>query len=180
MASRGFLRDIARFALPAGTVMAASVIFAYLAVAHVKDHTEADGRTAATTVFVAFGVYLLLVLDADRMQASRRHAVVVVAMAAALLAGYLWGAGVGDRPRVLRADAAGLVGADRGHRLRHPGHQGPGLARPLALPAPGRGGWGSRPAGAQPVRRPPRAWRMRMKAIAPISDAKNPADWLSE
>ena len=90
VATRGFLRDIARFALPAGTVMAASVIFAYLAVANVKDHTEADGRTAATTVFVAFGVYLLLVLDADRMQASRRHAVVVVAMAAALLAGYLW------------------------------------------------------------------------------------------
>jgi cation-transporting ATPase E len=87
--TRGFLRDVARFALPAGTVMAAAVMLAYLAVADVKDHTASDGRTAATTVFVAVGIYLLLVLDADRMERSRRYAALVVAMAGGLMAGYL-------------------------------------------------------------------------------------------
>jgi len=47
-------------------------------------------RPPRSTLFPYTTLFRSLVLDADRMQASRRHAVVVVAMAAALLAGYLW------------------------------------------------------------------------------------------
>ncbi len=41
---------------------------------HVHGHDQLEGRTAAVTVFVFVGLYLLLVLEAERMQASRRYA----------------------------------------------------------------------------------------------------------
>jgi magnesium-transporting ATPase (P-type) len=75
-----FLRRVLRFSIPAGAVMGAATLFAYLAVSDVRGHSDTEGRTAAVTVFVAVGLYLLLVLDAERMQASRRYAAVVVAM----------------------------------------------------------------------------------------------------
>jgi hypothetical protein len=40
-------------------------------------------------VFIAVGLYLLLVLDAERMQASRRYAATVVVMAASLGGSFL-------------------------------------------------------------------------------------------
>jgi hypothetical protein len=69
--------------------MGAATLVAYLAVGDVRGHSDTEGRTAAVTVFVAVGLYLLLVLDAERMQASRRYAAVVVALAAALGGGFL-------------------------------------------------------------------------------------------
>jgi cation-transporting P-type ATPase E len=80
---------VLRFALPAGVVMGAATMIAYLAVADVRGHDVVEGRTAAMTVFVAVGLYLLLVLDPDRMQESRAYATVVVALAASLGAAYL-------------------------------------------------------------------------------------------
>jgi cation-transporting ATPase E len=77
------------FSVPAGIVTGAATLAAYLAVANVRGHSLEEGRTAAVTVFVAVGLYLLLVLDADRMQESRRHAGLVVALAAALGGAYL-------------------------------------------------------------------------------------------
>ena len=85
----GFLRRVLGFSLPAGVVTGAATLAAYLAVSDVRGHSLEDGRTAAVTVFVAVGLYLLLVLDADRMQESRRYAGVVVALAAALGGAYL-------------------------------------------------------------------------------------------
>jgi cation-transporting ATPase E len=70
----GFVRRVLRFALPAGAVMGAATLVAYLAVGDVRGHTDSEGRTAAVTVYVAIGLYLLLVLDAERMQRSRRYA----------------------------------------------------------------------------------------------------------
>jgi cation-transporting P-type ATPase E len=84
-----FLRRVLRFALPAGAVLGAATLTAYLAVADVHGHDQLDGRTAAVTVFVFVGLYLLLVLEAERMQASRRYAAEVVALAAGLGGGFL-------------------------------------------------------------------------------------------
>jgi peptidoglycan/LPS O-acetylase OafA/YrhL len=78
-----------RFALPAGAVLGAATLTAYLAVADVHGHDQLQGRTAAVTVFVFVGLYLLLVLEAERMQASRRYAAEVVALAACLGGGFL-------------------------------------------------------------------------------------------
>jgi hypothetical protein len=80
---------VLRFAVPAGAVMGAATLVAYLAVADVRGHAQEEGRTAAVTVFIAIGLYLLLVLEADHMQTSRRYAGMVVALAAALGGGYL-------------------------------------------------------------------------------------------
>jgi hypothetical protein len=48
-----------------------------------------DARTAAVTVFVALGLFLLLAVDADRMQASPSYAAAVLSLISALAAGYL-------------------------------------------------------------------------------------------
>jgi magnesium-transporting ATPase (P-type) len=84
-----FLRRVMRFSVPAGVVMGAATVAAYLAVHEVRGHSDTEGRTAAMTVFIAVGLYLLLVLDAERMQSSRRYAAIVVVLAAALFGGYL-------------------------------------------------------------------------------------------
>jgi magnesium-transporting ATPase (P-type) len=84
-----FLWRVMRFSLPAGAVMGAATLAAYLAVADVRGHHGVEGRTAAVTVFIAVGLYLLLVLDAERMQASRRYAATVVVMAASLGGSFL-------------------------------------------------------------------------------------------
>ena len=87
--SEPFLRSVARFSLPAGIVTGAATLVAYLAVAPVKGYTTAQGRTAAVLAFVAVGLYVLLVLDADRMQASKRHTAFVLGLTTALAAGFL-------------------------------------------------------------------------------------------
>ena len=80
---------MARFAIPAGIVTGAATIVAYLAVEPVKGYTAAQGRTAAVLAFVAVGLYVLLVLDADRMRADRRHTAFVLGLTTALAAGFL-------------------------------------------------------------------------------------------
>ncbi len=84
-----FLRRVARFSLPAGGVMAAAVLAAYLLERAVRVRSITDARTAAVTVFVALGLYLLLVLDAERMSNSRAYAVGILSLVGALAAGYL-------------------------------------------------------------------------------------------
>ena len=84
-----FLRSVARFSIPAGIVTGAATLVAYLAVAPVKGYTTTQGRTAAVLAFVAVGLYVLLVLDADRMQASKRHTAFVLGLTTALAAGFL-------------------------------------------------------------------------------------------
>ena len=84
-----FLRRVARFAIPAGSVIAAAVLAAYLLERAVRVRSITDARTAAVTVFVALGLYLLLVLDAERMSASRAYAVGIASLVGALAAAYL-------------------------------------------------------------------------------------------
>jgi cation-transporting P-type ATPase E len=84
-----FLRRVARFSLPAGAVMAGAVLSAYLLERAVRVRSITDARTAAVTVFVALGLYLLLVLDPERMTNSRPYAIGILALVGTLGAGYL-------------------------------------------------------------------------------------------
>jgi magnesium-transporting ATPase (P-type) len=84
-----FLRRVARFSIPAGAVMAGAVLAAYLLERAVRVRSITDARTAAVTVFVALGLYLLLVLDADRMTASKPYAIGILALVGVLGGSYL-------------------------------------------------------------------------------------------
>ncbi len=87
--SSSFLRQVARFSIPAGVVIAVAVLTAYLLERAVRVRSITDARTAAVTVFVALGLYLLLVLDSERMSESRAYAVGILSLVGALAAAYL-------------------------------------------------------------------------------------------
>ena len=84
-----FLRRVGRFSLPAGVVMAGAVVLAFLADRELRGRSEVDARTVAVTVMVAVGLYVLLVLDRDRMRTSRPYAVTVAVLVGVLALGYL-------------------------------------------------------------------------------------------
>jgi cation-transporting P-type ATPase E len=60
---RGFLRDIARFSVPAGTAAGLGVLSSYLAVSEVLDKPLKESRTVAATVLLIVGLYLILALE---------------------------------------------------------------------------------------------------------------------
>jgi magnesium-transporting ATPase (P-type) len=60
---RGFLRDIARFAVPAGTAAGLGVLSSYLAVHEVLGKHLKESRTVAATVLLIVGLYLILALE---------------------------------------------------------------------------------------------------------------------
>ena len=76
----GFGRRVARFAIPAGVLVGVGVVASYLFALDGLDLTVREARTVATTVLVAAGLYLVVVLEAERP--GRRH--VVEAMCGAL------------------------------------------------------------------------------------------------
>jgi P-type E1-E2 ATPase len=82
---RGFLRDLARFALPAGTAAGLGVLSAYLAALNVLDLDVREARTVATTTLVLVGLYLILALEAE----GRRRGAAVSVLTLALLTGYI-------------------------------------------------------------------------------------------
>jgi P-type E1-E2 ATPase len=61
--SRGFLRELARFALPAGTAAGLGVLSSYLFALNVLDLKVVEARTVAVTVLVVVGLYLILALE---------------------------------------------------------------------------------------------------------------------
>ncbi len=63
--SEGFLRELARFALPAGTAAGLGVVSSYLFALNVLDLPVESARTVAVTVVVLVGLYLLLALEAS-------------------------------------------------------------------------------------------------------------------
>lgn len=83
--SEGFTREVARFAIPAGVLVGVGVVSSHLFVLHDLDLGVDRARTVATTVLVAVGLYLVLVLEAH----GRRRTGVVSAMCAALGAVYV-------------------------------------------------------------------------------------------
>jgi magnesium-transporting ATPase (P-type) len=60
---RGFLRDIARFAIPAGTAAGLGVLASYLFVHEVLTRPLKESRTVAATVLLVVGLYLILALE---------------------------------------------------------------------------------------------------------------------
>ena len=82
--TQGFLRDVARFAVPGGTAAALGVVASYLAALYVFGLSLVEARTVATTVLIVVGLYLVVVLEAG----SERRLRTVVAMSLALAAFY--------------------------------------------------------------------------------------------
>jgi cation-transporting ATPase E len=79
-ASEGFVRAVARFAVPAGVLVGVGVLAGYLFALHDLDLPVTEARTTATTVLVAVGLYLVLVLEAS----GRKRGPAVVALCAAM------------------------------------------------------------------------------------------------
>jgi cation-transporting ATPase E len=61
---RRFLREVGRFAVPAGVAAGMGVLVSYLVTLNVFDLGLDDARTAATTTLVVVGLYLVLALEA--------------------------------------------------------------------------------------------------------------------
>jgi cation-transporting P-type ATPase E len=73
--TEGFLREVGRFAVPAGVFAGVGVLFAYLFSLNVAGVPLEEARTAATTVLIAVGLYLVVALEASP---GRRRAWVLV------------------------------------------------------------------------------------------------------
>ncbi len=82
--SRGFLRELAAFAVPAGTAAGLGVLSSYLFALNVLDLKLAAARTVATTVLVVVGLFLIIVLEAT----GRRRGTAVSILCAALAGVY--------------------------------------------------------------------------------------------
>lgn len=76
--SASFLRDVARFAIPAGISVGAGVLGAYLISLHVVGLSVTEARTVATTVLLAGMLFLIVLLE--RRPARRRRAVEILAL----------------------------------------------------------------------------------------------------
>jgi magnesium-transporting ATPase (P-type) len=82
--STSFLRDVARFAVPAGTAAALGVLAGYFYALNVLDVSLVEARTIATTTLVAIGLYLVVALEAR----GRTRSTAVGGLVAAMAGGY--------------------------------------------------------------------------------------------
>ncbi len=80
----GFLREVTRFAVPAGTAAGLGVLAAYHFSLGVAGLPLAEARTVATSVLVLVGLYLVVALEGS----TRRRTEAVGALCLVLLAGY--------------------------------------------------------------------------------------------
>jgi P-type E1-E2 ATPase len=78
--TKGFLRDVARFAVPAGTAAGLGVLAAYHFALDVVDAPLIDSRTVAVSVLVLVGLYFVLALEASERQRGRAVLGLCVAM----------------------------------------------------------------------------------------------------
>jgi magnesium-transporting ATPase (P-type) len=82
---RRFFRDVSQFAVPTGVAAGFGVLSAFLLARNVFELSLVSARTAATTVLVIVGLYLVLVLEATSVQRLRR----VAGLCGAMLALYV-------------------------------------------------------------------------------------------
>jgi magnesium-transporting ATPase (P-type) len=82
--SEGFLFDVGRFAVPAGTAAGLGVLASFVFSRTVARLPLTEARTIATTVLVLVGLYLILALEAT----SRPRAAAVGALTGAMLVLY--------------------------------------------------------------------------------------------
>ena len=81
-----FVRRVAHFAVPAGTLVGAGLVGGYLFALHDLDLSVVDSRTVAVTILVACGLYLVMALEA---QGSRRRSTLVAGMCVVLAGVYI-------------------------------------------------------------------------------------------
>ena len=79
-----FLRELARFAVPAGTAAGFGIVASYLMSLNLLGMSDVEARTVATTVLVGVGLYLIVVLEST----TRVRSYAISALCAALLALY--------------------------------------------------------------------------------------------
>jgi magnesium-transporting ATPase (P-type) len=79
-----FLREVARFAIPAGTATGLGVVSSYIFALNVINLPTVEAQTVSVTVLVVVGLYLVLALEA----AGRVRAALVGALCAVLFALY--------------------------------------------------------------------------------------------
>jgi P-type E1-E2 ATPase len=82
--SRGFVRELVRFALPAGTAAGLGVLSSYVFALNLLDLRLVAARTVAVTVLVLVGLYLILALEVS----GRMRGAAVSTLCLVLLAGY--------------------------------------------------------------------------------------------
>jgi len=80
--SRNFFREVSQFAVPTGVAAGFGVLSAFLLARNIFELSLVSARTAATTVLIIVGLYLVLVLEATSVQRLRRVAVLCCAMLA--------------------------------------------------------------------------------------------------
>ena len=83
--SRGFVREIAQFSLPAGTAAGLGVLSSYLFALNVLDARLIEARTVAVTVLALVGLYLILALEVT----GRIRGAAVSTLCLALLTAYI-------------------------------------------------------------------------------------------
>lgn len=77
----GFVRGVARFAVPAGFVTGTGLVAGYLFALHDLHLSIPDSRTVALTILIASGLYLVMALEAG---GSRRRSALVGGMCAVM------------------------------------------------------------------------------------------------
>jgi P-type E1-E2 ATPase len=83
---RGFLRELGRFALPAGTAAGLGVLSSYLFALNVLGLQLEVARTVAVSVLVLVGLYLILALEAVGFRRSAAVSVLCLALLAVYVA----------------------------------------------------------------------------------------------
>jgi magnesium-transporting ATPase (P-type) len=83
--ARHFFRDVSQFAVPTGVAAGFGVLSAFLLARNVFELSLVSSRTAATTVLILVGLYLVLILEATAV----RRLQWVAGLCAAMLALYL-------------------------------------------------------------------------------------------
>jgi magnesium-transporting ATPase (P-type) len=83
---KGFLREVSRFAVPAGAAAGLGVLASYLFALNVANMPLVESRTVATTVVVVVGLYLIVALEAS----GRVRGAAVLALCLVLLVLYLF------------------------------------------------------------------------------------------
>jgi cation-transporting ATPase E len=82
----GFVRAVARFAVPAGALTGVGLVAGYLFARHDLDLSLNDSRTVAVTILVACGLYLVMTLESE---GSRRRSSLVGVMCLVLAGLYV-------------------------------------------------------------------------------------------
>ena len=80
--TEGFLRDVARFSVPAGTAAGLGVLASYLFALTSPNMSLTRSQTVATTVLVIVGLYLILALEASGLRRGAAVSVMVAALGA--------------------------------------------------------------------------------------------------